>query len=65
MKIFLCAEFPTEAPGEILSRVQDQSVLLADEGCLLERPPQRSGKIGTDNERREDLKTELTKKDGH
>jgi hypothetical protein len=55
MEIFLCAEFPTEAPGEILSRVQDQSVLLADEDCLLE----------TDNERGKELKTELTKKDGH
>jgi hypothetical protein len=44
-----------EAPEEILNRVQDQVVLLADEDSLLE----------TDNEPQEELKTELTKKDGH
>jgi hypothetical protein len=44
-----------EAPEEIPSRVQDQVVLLADEDSLLE----------TDNESQEELKTELTKKDGH
>jgi hypothetical protein len=44
-----------EAPEEIPSRVQDQVVLLADEDSLLE----------TDNEPQEELKTELTKKDGH
>jgi hypothetical protein len=46
---------PIEAPGEILSRVQDQSVLLPDDDGLSE----------TDNEPQEELKTELTKKDGH
>ena len=46
---------PIEAPGEIPSRVQDQSVLLPDEDGLSE----------TDNEPQEELKTELTKKDGH
>jgi hypothetical protein len=44
-----------EAPEEILSRVQDQGVLPADEDGLLK----------TDNEPQEELKTELTKKDGH
>jgi hypothetical protein len=46
---------PIEAPEEIVSRVQDQSVLLPDDDGLSE----------TDNEPQEELKTELTKKDGH
>ncbi len=46
---------PIEAPEEILSRVRDQGVLPADADGLLE----------TDNEPQEELKTELTKKDGH
>ena len=47
--------FPIEAPGEILSRVQDQGVLRPDDGGLSE----------THNEPQEELKTELTKKDAH
>ena len=46
---------PIETPGEILSRVQDESVLRPDDDGLSE----------THNEPQEELKTELTKKDGH